>query len=211
MWWSTGTDGCRSFNALGELVPAFWETMRGEQTLNQPIDIAVASEGQAIRIYVNDGDMRTIGVFDAEGHRVGLIGPERLSQPLGIAAADGALYVGDNDRRRVLAFQRKAEAYELDGEAGGYVGSVAALAFDGQGSLLVHTGSALAPVRLTLNKGHRAKGVLWEQGDPGAETGSAMAPPAGRDGATPRGCAHPVLRTRLEQCGRRAAGGTRRQ
>lgn len=158
-----GNHRVQKFNALGELVPGFWERMRGEQSVNQPIDIAVATEGQAIRIYVIDGGTRTIGVFDAEGHRVGLIASERLSQPLGIAAADGALYVGDDDSWRVLAFKRKAEAYDLAGEAVGYVGPVAALAFDGKGSLLVHTGSALAPVRLALNKGHRAKGVLWSK------------------------------------------------
>jgi phage tail-like protein len=100
-------------------------------------------------------------LLDSQGEAV-QFGADNLQKPLGIAATAEAVYVGDNERRRVLTF-KKEESYTFAGEAVGYRGPVAALALDGRGNLLVHTGTGLAPLRLSLDKGYRSKGVLWSR------------------------------------------------
>jgi phage tail-like protein len=87
---------------------------------------------------------------------------EGLQQPLGLAAGAGAVYAGDNGRRRVSVFKRDASGtYRRAGDAAGYEGPVAALALDGRGRLWVHPGGDGPPVALALDAGYRGEGWLW--------------------------------------------------
>jgi hypothetical protein len=85
---------------------------------------------------------------------------------MGLVAFGEAVYVGDNSLWRVLTFKKKDGGYVFAGEAMGYSGPVAALAVDGRGHLLVHSGTPLAPVHLALDKGYTTKGVLWSKALP---------------------------------------------
>jgi phage tail-like protein len=179
-----GNQRVQKFNRAGELAPSFWETLRQANCLRQPSDIAVAVQNKKIYIYIIDQAQHAVFVFNTDGNPV-LAAPEQplaiganhLRQPMGIAVSDDAIYVGDNERRRVLKF-KKGEDYGFVGEAGGYQGPVAALALDGKGNLLVHSGAAVASrplatgkvydatavlLRLALDKAYGVKGVLWSQ------------------------------------------------
>ena len=111
-----------------------------------------------------DRTQHAVFVFDAQGQPVLAhgFGVEQLQKPMGIAVTEDAIYVGDNDRRRVLKF-KKGDDNSLVDEAVGYQGPVAALSLDDKGYLLVHTGTNLAPVRLALIKGYLTKGILWSR------------------------------------------------
>ena len=171
-----GNQRVQKFNPLGEVVPAFSETLQAAG-LQRPSDIAAGAVGETTHLYIVAQDAEAtskVFVFDTEGHpvldAVGhpiTFGAEHLRQPMGIAAGEDAVYVGDNGWQRVLTFKRdglrRDGSFILAGEAVGYQGPVAALALDGQGNLLVHTGTSLAPVRLAINRGYRTEGMLWSR------------------------------------------------
>ena len=123
---------------------------------------------------------------------------------MGIAVGEDAVYVGDNGLQRVLTFKRdglrRDGSFTLAGEAVGYQGPVAALALDGQGSLLVHTGTSLAPVRLAINRGYRTEGMLWSRQaiHIGGSQGQ-LASLAGTDGSAGTQRASEVLSLHLER------------
>jgi phage tail-like protein len=78
--------------------------------------------------------------------------------PVGIMIHNDAIYVGANERRRLVK-------YALDGtivgEAVGYEGPVAGLAADACGGLWLHPGDGSVPVRLSLDAAFVERGVLW--------------------------------------------------
>jgi phage tail-like protein len=154
-----GNQRVQKFNFLGEVIPAFWENLQAV-SLQQPSDIAAGIIGELICLYVVARDSKgtwKIFVVDGDGHPL----LDTSGQPMGIAVDKDTIYVGDNNRKRVLIFKKKSGTFEFAGEALGYEGPVAALALDGKEGLLVHSGIALAPLRLTLDRGYRNKGVLW--------------------------------------------------
>jgi phage tail-like protein len=171
-----GNQRVQKFNPLGEVVPAFSETLQAAG-LQRPSDIAAGAVGETTHLYIVAQDAEAtskVFVFDTEGHpvldAVGhpiTFGTEHLRQPMGIAVGEDAVYVGDNGWQRVLTFKhdglRRDGSFILAGEAVGYQGPVAALALDGQGNLLVHTGTSFAPVRLAINRGYRTEGMLWSR------------------------------------------------
>lgn len=139
----------------GAPVPSFWENASGSE-LQQPVDVAVGAEEGEVRVYVLDARGRVF-VFDASGH------PQRdfavpTARPLGLAFADGSLFVGDNQGRALLVFRTDGT---FVGEAEGFEGPVAALALDCRGGLWLHPGGPATPVRLELGAGHVRSGVLW--------------------------------------------------
>jgi phage tail-like protein len=169
-----GNQRVQKFNALGEVVPTFWDALQ-MAGLQQPLDIAAGQVGGAMHLYIvgQGGEaVSKVFVFDTEGHPVRdaagdpiTFGAGHLQEPIGVAASESAVYVGDKQRQRVLVFKRddrrRDGSFILAGEAVGYRGPIAALALDGQGSLLVHTGTALAPIRLAVDRAYRADGMLW--------------------------------------------------
>jgi phage tail-like protein len=163
-----GNKRVQKFNVAGDVVSKFWDRLEAEHILSEPRDIAVDWYGETTHLYVIDKVAQRIFVVGTDGHALrdedgqpvsfGLDGMDAL----GIAVTADAVYVGDNARRRVLGF-RKANGFVFAGEAVGYHGPVAALALDGKGYLLVHSGTGLAPVRLTIGKGYRTAGHLWSE------------------------------------------------
>ena len=168
-----GNQRVQKFNALGQVIAAFWDHIGAY--LRRPSDIAASVVGEKTHLYILAQDANgawRVFVFDAEGHAVLdseghplTFGSDQFKQPMGITATEAAVYVGDNDKRRVLVFKRddskRDGSFVLAGEAVGYQGPVAALEVDGRGNLLVHTGTDLAPVRLVTNEGHGTDGLLW--------------------------------------------------
>lgn len=168
-----GNQRVQKFNALGQVVSIFWDNVKTH--LRRPSDIAASVAGDKTHLYILAQDANAVWkvfVSDAEGHPVLddtgapiTFGGGHLQKPMGIAASEAAVYVGDNDKRSVFVFKqdnaKRDNSFVFAGEAVGYQGPVAALALDGRGGLLVHTGTALAPVRLAINQGYRTEGVLW--------------------------------------------------
>ncbi len=157
----------QKFNRAGDLEKAFWERMQSAGAPAKPIGIAAQSQAAETMLYILDRASRSVVVFREDGSAASdkqgqpiTFGAAQLQNPMGIAVSADSVYVGDNQRRAVFRF-RRGGGHEFIGEAVNYRGPVAALAVDGQGHLLIHAGSHLAPVRLRLNDGFRTRGVLW--------------------------------------------------
>lgn len=161
-----GSMRVQKFDALGQVVTSFWTTLATAGILSQPNDVAVSETNGDVRVCIADAASRTVfvvdvtgrPVLDGNGHPLSF-GGAQISEPMGIVALGEAIYVGDNASRAVLQFSSSALQYE--GQAAGYEGPVAALAAGPGGSLLVHTGAALAPVRLLPGKAYSKQGVFW--------------------------------------------------
>jgi phage tail-like protein len=159
-----GNRRVQKFDLGGRVVPGFWTAMREGAALEEPSDVAVTGAGDATRVYVVDRAQLKVFVFDADGRpardasgQPPVFGLGDLTAPMGLAAAPDALYLGDNVRRRVV---KLTTAGHLVGEAIGYEGTVAALATDRHGALLVLGGGATAPARLTAGGGYVKHGFL---------------------------------------------------
>src|SRR5262249_9580134 len=98
-------------------------------------------------------------IKDANGNPLSF-GSGILREPMGIEVSSDWVFIGDNAPRRVLVFNQQ-DGFAFAGEAVGYEGPVAALAIDGRGHLLVHSGDGRAPFTLTLGQGFATRGVLW--------------------------------------------------
>jgi phage tail-like protein len=174
-----GAERAQKFNRAGDVIPAFWNNLQASG-LRRPVDIAAATAGGTTTLYIVAQDAMAqwqVFICDAAGRpaldaggRPITFGAGQLLAPMGIAADAEAVYVGDNNRRRVLVFKRddfkqggQDGTLILAGEAVGYQGPVAALALDACGGLLTHTGAARAPVRLAIDRGYSARGVLWSR------------------------------------------------
>jgi phage tail-like protein len=162
-----GNQRIQKFNALGDVVPAFWNSVQASGLLHQPADIAVWQQNSTTWIFVVDASTATIFVFDGNGEPVldsqgypRSLSDSHLTQPMGISAEGGSLYVGDNAARTVFRFQI-ADTFSYVGAAIGYQGPVAALRLDGKQNLWVHPGGALAPVKLEAQQGYGTSGSLW--------------------------------------------------
>jgi phage tail-like protein len=143
------------FNALGEEQSVFWTTLSAAHVLTQPSDVAAGKD----RIFIADQAAHAVVVVDTNGNLLAWLGKDQLERPMGMAVVGDVLYVGDNRRKRVLAFDLVSGVFI--GEAVGYQGIVAALASDRAGGLLVCTGSSLPPVRLRVDQGFVKQGVFW--------------------------------------------------
>jgi len=171
-------ENCRvqRFDRTGGLNRSFWERMARAKVLKRPSGIAISDVQGALRLYVIDETLHAVFVFYGDGSPVVLrrpmkpvsIGGAQLTKPMGIAATPTAIYVGDNERQRILKF--RTDDFEFVGEAVGYRGPVAALALDGKGNLLVHNGSSAAPVSLAIEQGFVNQGVLWSKAIKASET-----------------------------------------
>lgn len=160
----SGNRRVQKFDPRGRVLPSFWENVHREAGLSQPTEVAVGVHGDAAEVYVLDRGLRTVFVFDADGHRLRSIRVANLAQPMGLAVGKRAFYIGDNTRRRLLKYKRTLRFPEdrwFVGEAHRYEGPVAALALDGRGGLLVHTGASRTPIRLALRGAYARKGLLW--------------------------------------------------
>jgi phage tail-like protein len=163
-----GNRRVQKFNRIGEVVPGFWNAIANAQFLRRPSDVAAYSGSDKTSVYLVDEAAHAVFATDADGnplrdshnHLVSF-GAAQLKKPMGIAVGQDAVYVGDNELHRILKFS--TTGYTFMGEAVGYEGSIAALALDAEGNLLVHTGSDAAPIRLRTDAGYGTKGVLWSE------------------------------------------------
>lgn len=157
-----GNNRVQKFNRAGDLVSSFWDSIEQSGTLQKPSDIAVYSGKESTTVYILDEASHSVFVFASEGGSpIGQFGSQNLKEPMGIAVGENAVYVGDNDPGCVAKFNR--EDFAFIGLAVAYRGPVAALALDNKGNLLVHAGAGFAPLKLSLAKGYRARGVLWSR------------------------------------------------
>jgi phage tail-like protein len=142
-------------DALGRPSHDFWDALAGGGAF-EAAEVAVAGDGDDAIVFVlaRDGHVHMAGL---DGSRA-TSWDTGLADPLGLAADEHAVFVGDRAGRRLLAFTHEGE---LAGTALGYSGPVAALCVDGRGHLLVHPGDGGPPVQLATAGGFAARGVLW--------------------------------------------------
>ncbi|HYB76586.1 MAG TPA: phage tail protein [Candidatus Bathyarchaeia archaeon] len=162
-----GNRRIQKFNAIGQVVPGFWQNVQASGLLTQPADIAVREESGVVWVLVVDTASPAVYIFDADGHPILnsqgqplVIKDAHLTQPMGLAAAGDAVYVGDNAAQRVLRFQI-GDDIEYIGAAIGYHGPVAALLLGRKGNLWVHAGGSLTPTQLAARSGYGTSGSLW--------------------------------------------------
>lgn len=162
-----GNRRVQKFDPLGEVVPSFAQNLTASGLLQRPADVAVVSSGGHTTVFLLDLSSNRILLFDEEGHLLldsaghpKVVSDPHLIQPMGLAVAGDALYVGDNVARRIFRF-RLGDSVEFVGEALGYEGPVAALFLDGKDRLWVHPGDSLTPLPLATRKGFGTLGSLW--------------------------------------------------
>ncbi len=189
----TAADGVLvKLDALGRRDEAFAARLAGAPPLHAA-EVAVAGR----HVIVCDTGGR-VHVLDPTGRRE-LDWASGLAAPLGLAAAGATVLLGDNDANVLAVFAR---AGWRRGDARGYAGPVAAVAFDGRGGVLVLPGSGEGPVRLSATGAHGARGLLW--GGPFRSPDDTTAPRhLLRATVTPAAGAH----LQLAVC-EQAAGGT---
>jgi phage tail-like protein len=170
-----GNRRVQKFAPRGRVDAAFWERAAAAGMV-QPTAVAVlaGAAGAEVLVLDRDGAAGRVLAFDPEGllRRRFDLPP---GDPLVLAAAGGAILVGDNLRRRLLVLTPDGAPI---GEAEGFSGPVAALAAGaastgagtsdtagagagGAGDLWLHPGGAAAPRRLSAGGGHARSGVLW--------------------------------------------------
>ncbi|MHB9757322.1 phage tail protein [Streptomyces sp. BYX5S] len=119
------------------------------------VDIATTGSGDAHRLCVRDAEghlhLRAADGTPLDDWATG------LEQPLGLAAADATVYIGDNADRHIHVFG--TDGLRI-GTAHGYEHAVTALAVDHRDGLLAHTGAATHPVHLARYGARRTHGTL---------------------------------------------------
>jgi phage tail-like protein len=162
-----GNQRVQKFNPIGQVIPAFCANVQASTLLTEPAGIAVHEQGGVVWVFVIDGPTSEILIFDATGKPMldaqgnsRVVKDPHLTQPMGIAAAGDALYVGDNASQRILRFQI-GDTIDYVGVAIGYQGPVAAVLFDRADDLWVHTGDSLTPNKLGARGGFGTLGALW--------------------------------------------------
>lgn len=80
-----------------------WEYAQGFRHFVSPSGIALGPEG---RVFVADADLRRVVLLDRQGKGVGIVGPDQLQRPTGLAwdAGAGVLYVADTQAHQIKAF-----------------------------------------------------------------------------------------------------------
>ncbi|MEA2758075.1 MAG: hypothetical protein QOH65_688 [Methylobacteriaceae bacterium] len=157
----TGNGRISKFARTGDVDADFAARMQSDGSLAYPSALAVSGSGEQTRVFVVDLAGNAVFVFDGSGSPMGEIRWPDMGSVIALAASETTLYVGDNDRRRILSFDL-ADGWEFKGEAAGFQGYVAALAVAAKsGALLVQTGDAAQPVSLDLAGAYLSSGILW--------------------------------------------------
>ncbi len=171
-----GNARVQKFNAVGDVVPGFWQNLAAAKVLSKPSGVAARGDGPAVRVFILDEAAHAVFVVDGDGNPVRdaggnpvSFGADRLQQPMGMAAIGSSVFVGDNALRQVLQFD--GPPWQFRGAAVGFSGPVAAMCVGPGGTLLVLPGGGAAPVTLQLGQGYGRQGVFWT---------SAIAVPPGK-------------------------------
>jgi len=156
-----GNQRVQKFDPRGRVEPDFWDTVSGSINDAFPTEVAVAqsSEGERVVVLARAPGSLKILIFDTTGQLSQTIDSDESKDVAGLAVSGDSIYIGDNEHRRILK-------YGVDkafvGEARGYNGPVAALAFDELGRLLVHTGSsAIEILHVAVEGAFGKRGFMW--------------------------------------------------
>lgn len=152
-----GNRRVQKLDLWGNAVSTFWDRIASRCAAFRPVDVAVSEDENGVRVFVVDADNERIRVFDGDGNPLPSVGIRGIERALGICVAADAIYLGDNQRRRLL---RLSASGQRIGESVGYDGPVAAIATDRTGGLWVHPGDGVPP-RLEQHGAHVESGVLW--------------------------------------------------
>ena len=162
-----GNRRIQKFRRTGETDSQFAGGIQESGLIPHPGALAVDGQGADTSVFVFDIDSQSIYVFDAKGAPVRdsngaavAIRHSGMTQVMALAADAQALYVGDNNLRRVLRFQR-SPGFPFAGEAVGFDGPVAALTVDPAGALVVLTGGTFQPLHMSVTGAYLPLGVLW--------------------------------------------------
>ncbi len=105
-----GRRAVQKLDLLGQPVPSFWLNAAG--AVQEPTGVAATTGEAGTRVYVLDAARRAVVVLDGDGRPVRdaagaplTLGAGALLAPTGLAASGDAVYVGDNQRLRVLVLQ----------------------------------------------------------------------------------------------------------
>jgi phage tail-like protein len=157
----TGNGRVSKFARTGDVDADFAARMQSDGSLAYPSALAVSGSGEDTRVFVADLIGNAVFVFDGSGSPIDEIRWPEMGSVIALAVSETTLYVGDNDGRRILAFDL-ADGFEFNGEAAGFEGYVTALAVATQsGALLAQTGDAAQPVSLDLAGAYLSSGILW--------------------------------------------------
>lgn len=150
-----GNQRVQKFDRLGHVVESFWNSAKDALECTSPTEVAAQDE----EVYVLAPASQKIFVLNTDGQLLRTIEAAALQNAMGLAVNEDALYVGDNDQLRIVKFTL---AGIFVGEVRGFHGPVAALAFDREGQLLVHTGSSDFEILHIASTGAYAKnGFMW--------------------------------------------------
>lgn len=162
-----GNRRVQKFSPIGEVIPAFSSNVHASGLVQNPSDVAVREADGEIWVLIVDASSLEVVAFDQTGMPVldqqgqpRVIKDSHLGQPMGIAAAENSIYIGDNAARRVFRFEI-GESFRFVGSAIGYQGPVASLLLDCRGNLWVAPGDSLAPVQLRAEAGYGTSGSVW--------------------------------------------------
>jgi len=161
-----GNRRVQKFRATGDPEPEFAEHVQQSYLVPHPGALALAGQGSDVNIFIYDVDTQKICVFDssgapvldAEGNALA-IQHDGMTRVLALAASASTLYAGDNNVRRVLAFDRSPD-FPFSGEAAGFEGPVAALGIVPKGGLVVSPGGGLQPLQLSETGAYLTSGVM---------------------------------------------------
>jgi len=172
-----GNQRVQKFDADGNVELGFWQTLQGSAPqLSHPTEIAVTVHHDVTRIYVLDTERNTLEVLAADGQWQRTITLPGNTHAMGLQVVTDAIYIGDNQRQRLLKLTLDGA---LSGEAAGYEGGVAALALQyhnicapdtdtgdnanalKQPWLWLHGAAEAAPVKFALTGAYAKHGVLW--------------------------------------------------
>jgi phage tail-like protein len=160
-----GNQRIQKFDWHGQVDPSFWARLSTAGVLQEPTHITTAkgnrgneegTDKQEDRIYVVDRAGREVIVLSPAGDVRDRWGADVLEEPSGIVVFGEAVYVGDNQRRRVLKFLAVSGSFV--GEALNYEGPVAELGLDSKGNIVIHPGDAQKIIYLVPDSAHVLNG-----------------------------------------------------
>jgi len=155
-----GNSRVQKFDYRACVQPEFWENVLHEAALQHPSDIAIGTRNGSTEVFILDAGLNSISVFDSDGHFLRTFSPSWIARLMGVAVGNEAIYIGDNARRRLLKFTLDGA---FIGEAPGFFGPTAALAFDHQQeNLWLHPGSGeVRPLSFHPSQAYVKNGVMW--------------------------------------------------
>ncbi|MEE9128633.1 MAG: phage tail protein [Phycisphaerales bacterium] len=151
-----GNHRVQKFDSHGHVISEFSDNAQTIAGVAQPREIAVAPE--RAEVYVLGSNPARIVVLDTDGTFKRQFVLEDMTAPVGLLAHEQSIYVGDNDRRRLV---RMTPDGDVIGESYGYEGPVAAVTVDHHDRIWLAPGDGNPPLPLLVRGAYVKHGVLW--------------------------------------------------